>query len=150
LIAIDTNILVYAHRGDLPAHATAKSVVARLAEGSHPWAIPWPCVHEFYSVVTNPRIFRNDTATPPELALMQIEAWMGSPTLQLLAETQRYYDALKKVLSSSNVRGALVHDARVFALCEEHGVAELWTADRDFSRFAGDLKLWNPLTEPCN
>ncbi|MDE0005335.1 MAG: hypothetical protein OXQ29_21810 [Rhodospirillaceae bacterium] len=42
------------------------------------------------------------------------------------------------------LQGAIVHDARVAALCRYHGVRVLWSADRDFSRFHG-LTVINPL-----
>jgi len=42
------------------------------------------------------------------------------------------------------IAGPQVHDARIAALCRDHGVHELWSADRDFSRFAG-LAVVNPL-----
>jgi hypothetical protein len=42
------------------------------------------------------------------------------------------------------ITGPAVHDARVAALCLAHGVRELWTADRDFSRFPR-LRAVNPL-----
>jgi predicted nucleic acid-binding protein len=57
MIAVDTKILVYAHRADSEWHAPAMEVLAGLANGAAPWAIPWPCVHEFLAVVTHPRIF---------------------------------------------------------------------------------------------
>jgi predicted nucleic acid-binding protein len=44
------------------------------------------------------------------------------------------------------VTGPLVQDARIAALCLQHGVRELWTADRDFSRFPA-LGVRNPLVE---
>jgi hypothetical protein len=34
--------------------------------------------------------------------------------------------------------------ARIAAPCRDHGVRELWTADRDFSRFFG-ITVVNPL-----
>lgn len=148
MIAVDTNLLVYAHRRDLPHHSSAETIVRRLAEGSRPWAIPWPCIHEFYSVVTNPKIFKNDKATPPALAIRQIDAWLTSPTLQLLAETHQHFSILKRLLEAGTVRGAMVHDARIFALCEAHTIRELWSADRDFSAFAGSVRLHNPLEPP--
>ncbi len=40
--------------------------------------------------------------------------------------------------------GPRVHDARIVGLCQEHGVSELWTADRDFSRLPG-ITVLNPL-----
>ena len=57
VIAVDTNVLVYAHREDSPQHDRALECVNRLAEGAARWAIPWPCIHEFLAVVTHPRIF---------------------------------------------------------------------------------------------
>jgi predicted nucleic acid-binding protein len=52
VIAVDTNILVYAHREDSPFHDAAFRRVAELAEGQAVWAIPWPCLHEFLAIVT--------------------------------------------------------------------------------------------------
>jgi uncharacterized protein len=61
LIAVDTNILVYAHREDSPFHTAAFHRVAELAEGPASWAIPWPCLHEFLAIVTHPRIYAPPT-----------------------------------------------------------------------------------------
>src|ERR1035437_8776839 len=47
MIAVDTNILVSAHRADSPWHRAADHCLAELAESGKPWAIPWPCMHEF-------------------------------------------------------------------------------------------------------
>ena len=57
MIALDTNVLVYAHREDSPWHEAAHARVAELAEGRAPWVIPWPCLHEFLAIVTHPRIY---------------------------------------------------------------------------------------------
>lgn len=142
MIAVDTNILVYAHRRDTEWHEAADKAVARLAEGAAEWGIPWPCLHEFLAVVTHPRIFK--TPTPPKLALGQIEAWLESPSLVVLSENDDYFAALCDTALAARVAGARVHDARVAALCVSHGVGELWTADRDFSLFRS-IKARNPL-----
>jgi toxin-antitoxin system PIN domain toxin len=142
LIAIDTNILVYAHRRDSTWHEPAARCVRKLAEGRSPWAVPWTCLHEFYAVVTHPRIY--DPASRPKQALDQIEAWLESPSVVLLAEGESYWRELKTSVAKAKVNGAQVHDARVAALCRTHGVRELWTADRDFSRFP-NLRTRNPL-----
>jgi len=142
VIAIDTNVLVYAHRDDAPFHDAAKHHLTTLAEGRAPWAIPWPCIHEFVSTVTHSRVFR--PPTPLEGAIAQVEAWMASPSLVLLAEGPAYWTELRDVLRSGRIAGPQVHDARIAALCRDHGVRELWTADRDFSRFDG-LVVRNPL-----
>ena len=56
MIAVDTNLLVYAHRRESDAHGMAFEMLRALAEGDSAWAIPWPCCYEFLSVVTNRRI----------------------------------------------------------------------------------------------
>jgi len=142
VIAVDTNILVYAHRNDSQFHRAASMRLANLAEGTATWAIPWPCVHEFLAIVTHPRIYA--PPTPLAQALEQIEAWFESPTLTLLAEPAGYWTTLRALLSAGHVEGGRVHDGRIASLCLEHSVRELWSADRDFSRFAG-LKVTNPL-----
>ena len=144
MIAVDTNTLVHAHRADSPWHAPAAKVVASLANGAAPWAIPWPCVHEFLAVVTHPRIFA--PPTPLDRACDQVEAWLESPSLTLLGESQSYWPTFRDLILAGKVAGPMVHDGRVAALCVNHGVAELWSADRDFSRFA-DLLTRNPLVE---
>lgn len=142
MIAVDTNLLVYAHREDAEFHDAALARITELAEGAAAWAIPWPCLHEFYAIVTHPRIYAPPSA--PAKAIDQIEAWLESPTLTLLAESSDHWAALGPLLSAARVRGPLVHDARVAALCLQHGVKTLWTADRDFARFA-PLRAVNPL-----
>lgn len=142
MIALDTNLLVYAHRRDSQWHAAASAAVARLANGAAPWAVPWPCLYEFFAIVTHPRIY--GPPSPAAIALTQIDAWLESPTLHLLAEGEEHWSTLRALLERAQVAGPLVHDARVAALCLRHGVTELWSADRDFGRFA-PLRVRNPL-----
>ena len=142
MIALDTNLLVYAHREEAALHEAAYATLRGLAEARAPWAIPWPCLHEFLAIVTHPRIFA--PATPLSRALEQVAAWLASPSLVLLAESAGYWERLQKLVSKGRVSGAQGHDARIAALCLHHGVAELWTADRDFSRFPA-LRTRNPL-----
>jgi uncharacterized protein len=142
VIAVDTNILVYAHREASPFHEAAFRRVAELAEGPAVWTIPWPCLHEFLAIVTHPRIYT--PPTPLAQALDQIDAWLESPTLTLLAESVAYWLTLRALVADGRIIGAQIHDARVAALCRQHGVRTLWSADWDFSRFAG-LMVVNPL-----
>jgi len=145
LIAVDTNILVYAHRRDSPWHEQAAACLRALAESTASWALPWACLHEFLAIVTHERIFSPPTPLPK--ALEQVAAWLESPTLVVLAETEGYWDVLARVVGRAKVTGPRVHDGRVAALCIHHGVRELLTAERDFTRF-GDLKTRNPLVTP--
>ena len=144
MIAVDTNILVYAHRADSPFHPRARECLTQLAEGSVPWAIPWPCVHEFFAIATHPRIYA--PPTPTERALDQIDAWLESPSLVLIAESPQHWPTLRPLITAGQLAGPAVHDARIAALCLQHGVKTLWSADRDFSRFPR-LNCINPLVK---
>jgi uncharacterized protein len=145
MIAVDTNILVYAHRRDAEFHDAAATHIKTLAEGRSAWAIPWPCLHEFFAITTHPKIY--DPPSTRSQAIAQIDAWLASPTLSVLSETAGHWDRLKAVLTAGKVVGPLVHDARIAALCAAHGVRELWSADRDFGRFGSSLPIRNPLVD---
>lgn len=142
MIAFDTNILVHAHRAESPFHEKAVAEVSRAAEGSAPWVIFWPSIHEFLAIVTHARIFT--PPTPLEKALDQVDAWMQSPSLVLLGEEAGYWKTASALLKTSAVTGPRIHDARIAALATFHQVDVLCTADRDFTRFS-KLKTLNPL-----
>ena len=145
MIAVDTNVLVYAHRRESRVHEDAARIIRGLAEGSATWAIPWPCCYEFFSVVTNRRIWRGAQSTPDQ-AWSQLRAWTDSPSVRLLGETRDFLDILERLLVRPRVRGPVVHDARVAAICLAHGVDELLTRDRDFSLFP-ELKTRSPFVD---
>ena len=92
----------------------------------------------------HPRIFL--PPTPLAAAIDQVDAWLESPSMQLLAESEGYWPELKRLLAAGRVAGPRMHDARIAAICRHHGVDELWSADRDFGRFP-DVKVSNPLLQ---
>lgn len=142
MIAVDTNILVHAHRQESPFHTPARESIASLVEGAVSWAIPWPCLHEFLAVTTNPRALK--PPTPMAVAIRQVEGLLGSPTLRVLSEPVDYWQFLRRLVEHSGIEGPAIHDARIYSICLASGVHTLWTADRDFKRFRG-LQLVNPL-----
>ena len=139
--AVDTNILVYAHRAETPEHRKAVETLRALATGAEPWVLPWPCVYEFLRVVTHPRVFH--PPTPLADAWRAVKVLLDSPSLMLIAEGERHPKILAELLRSSAPVGNMVHDAHIAALAIEHGVHELLTADDAFRRFAG-IKVVNP------
>lgn len=147
MFAVDTNILVYAHRREAKEHQQAAACLNRLAEGRASWAVPWPCVYEFFSVATNPKIWKAKASTP-EQAWLQIDAWTSAPGVCLLAETPDSLPLLARLLKRSRVRGPVVHDARIAAICLAHGVDALLSRDRDFSLFP-ELALKDPFASPA-
>ena len=143
MIAVDTNLLVYAHRRESRAHNAARAVMLALAEGDDAWAIPCPCCYEFLSVVTNRRIWKNE-ATSPERAWRQLQAWTASPSNRLIGETDDFLQVLDRFVQRPRVHGGVVHDARIAAVCIAHGTEVLLTRDRDFSLFP-ELRTRDPL-----
>lgn len=142
MIAIDTNILVYAAIRTLPQHALASAAVTGLVETAGRFAVPWPCVHEFLSTVTNSR--RMTPPMPMPAAMGAIQALAALPHCAFIGEGFEHLSILETLLGSPLVFGPRVHDARIAAICLAHGVTELWTADRDFSYFPR-LRTRNPL-----
>ena len=139
--AVDTNILIYAEVESSKHHERARDILKKLAEGANPWAIPWPCVYEFLRVATHPRVFH--PPAPLDIVLEDLRQLLASPSLVLLTETDRHFSALDETIRQAGAAGNLIHDAHIAALCLEHGISELITGDRDFSRFTG-LKIINP------
>jgi len=144
VIALDTNILVYARREETPHHRRALQILTRFAEGDQPWALPWPCVYEFLRVVTHPRVF--EPPTDLDAALSDLESLLESPSLVLLGEGPSHREHMWRAVKDGHAEGNLAHDAHIAALCIENGVRELYTADRDFRRFTG-LKASNPFRD---
>jgi toxin-antitoxin system PIN domain toxin len=135
VIAVDTNVLVYADREELPLHAAALDSLRSLAEGPAAWALPVFCLVEFVRVVSHPRLF--DPPTPAREALDAVASLLASPSARLLLPGPRYWQILDDTIRKSNVAGNLVFDAQVAALCLESGARTLLTEDRDFTRFEG-------------
>jgi uncharacterized protein len=134
LIAVDTNILVYAHRQELPKHEAAVARLTALAEGRARWALPVFVLGEFLRVITHPRLF-SPPFTPGE-ACTALSRILLSPSLTVLLPGAAFPDLLLEAIHEAKAAGNLVFDAQVVALCREAGVRALLTEDRDFARFS--------------
>jgi toxin-antitoxin system PIN domain toxin len=141
LIALDTNILIFARREEATHHTAAKRLFLELVEGSRPWAIPWPCIYEFLRVITHPRVF--SPPTPIVAALDDLDRLFETPSLTMLGEGPGHPAHLRRMMEAGAAKGNLAHDAHIAALLREHGVREIWTTDRDFTRFPG-IAVRNP------
>jgi toxin-antitoxin system PIN domain toxin len=139
VIAVDTNVLVYAHRSDSPWHEAATRALASLSGAN--WAIPWPSIHEFLAITTHPKVF--NPPTPLADAIAAVDSWRAS-RLSLIGETEEHWTVLADLIRSGKIAGPHIHDARIAAICLQHAVEELWSADRDFGRFPS-LRVRNPL-----
>lgn len=133
MIAVDTGILVCAHRGETDLHVPARDALKTICEGDDPWALPIFCITEFFRVVTHRRVFNPPSSV--KAATDFIDAVRHAPTCRIAAPSNHYPDQLIMVLGKSHARGNLVFNAQLVALCREHGIRSLLTNDRDFQRF---------------
>ena len=142
MIALDTNVLIYAHREELPQHALALASLNDAVDTGRPIGIPWPCVHEFLAVTTNRRAF--SPPTPTDAAMRTVSELLASHNVRALSEAPGHLERMAMLIDRGHVAGPKIHDARIAAICLGHGVEALWTADRDFSYFP-ELVTHNPL-----
>ena len=133
MIAVDTNVLVYAHRSETGLHGPAAAQIVSLAEGAERWALPVFCVTEFMRVVTHRRVF-NPPSTLEQAAAF-IEGIVAAPTCEVVGPGPEFLRHLLAVAREADARGNLVFDAQIAALCREHGIDTVVTNDRDFGRF---------------
>ncbi len=140
MIAVDTNILVHAYAESSPAHERALAAMDRLVREPS-WGLPWIVAGEFYSVLTDARLWREPQV---DGALAALDAWIGTPGARLLTESPEQWTRLRPLLVAARPRARKVHDARIAAVCLSAGVTELWSVDRDFSWYP-ELRVRNPL-----
>lgn len=133
MIAVDTNVLIYAHRDGFPLHRDALGWLKHLAEGSRPWALPVFCLGEFVRIATHPRVLNPPSTI--EQALAAIDDLLASPSVRVLSPGPRYPSLFAAAVRQGDARGNLAFDAQIAALCRDQGVARLLTQDRDFARF---------------
>lgn len=135
MIAVDTNVLVYAFRDEFEHHEAARSALRSLAEGPDAWALPVFVLAEFLGVTTHLRILE----PPPEEreAVAFLDRLLASPTARVLRPGDRYWPLLRAAVEGDGARGNVVRDAAIAAVCREWGASEILTHDRDFARFTG-------------
>lgn len=133
MIAVDTNILIYAHRTETGLHGAAASRIVGLAEGIERWALPIFCVGEFMRVVTHRRVF-NPPSTVDQAAKF-IENVVAASSCEVVQPGPEFLRHLLTAAREADTSGNLIFDTQIAALCREHGIETILTNDRDFGRF---------------
>ena len=134
MLAVDTNVLVYAADSDSQFHRPCREWLERQRSRPDAWYTTWPILYEFLRVTTHPRVMRRPWSAPA--AWRFVEALLGSPGLTVLVSTQRHADVAGNVLKElPHLAGNLFHDAHTAILLREHGIRRICTRDTDFNRF---------------
>lgn len=142
MLAPDVNVLVYAHRAELPEHAACRFWLESLVNADAAFGLADLVLSGFLRVVTHPRIF--SSPTPLAEALAEASALRAQPNRVRLEPGPRHWEIFERLCRESGAKGNLVADAYLAALAIEAG-CEWVTTDRDYSRFAG-LRCRHPGT----
>lgn len=140
MIAVDTNVLVYAVVETYPRHGDCVAFLQQSVRLGQV-VIAWPVVYEFLRVVTHRRVLERPLSM--EQAWQFVEALTRHPSVVLAGEGNRHLHTAAQSLFAPGVSGNLVHDAQIAAILAERGVGRLATYDQDFRRFEG-LTLVHP------
>jgi hypothetical protein len=134
VLAVDTNVLVYAADLDSPHHAPCRAWLERQRARPDAWYVTWGILYEFLRVTTHPRVMRRPWNA--SAAWTFVAALLASPGLAVLVATPRHADVAAQVLGElPDLSGNLLHDAHTAILLREHGVRQICTRDTDFARF---------------
>lgn len=134
-VTIDANVLLYASDESSPRHASAAELVGRLAKGPDLVYLFWPVAMAYLRISTHPRVF--DHPLDPAQARHNLDQLMGRAHVRCPGESDHFWETYQELVGDDAVRGNLVTDSHVAALMRQHGVATIFTADRDFRRFPG-------------
>ncbi len=141
MIAIDTNLLIYAHRSRTPEHARARKAIERAAADDQGWGIAAASLTEFWAVATHPAS-AGRPSTPKQAAAL-IAALVKSGA-QIWLPGPGFGDRLLQVAADLDVAGPRVFDLQIALTAFEGGATELWTHDTRFVKVPG-LRLHDPL-----
>jgi uncharacterized protein len=135
MIAIDTNLLVYAHRRGTPEHRSARSAIERAAAGRTGWGIALPSLSEFWSIVTHPDATGGPSS--PEQASGFIQALVDDGGARIWQPGSRFGERLLQSATELKISGVRIFDLQIALIALENGAREIWTHDRNFVSIPG-------------
>jgi toxin-antitoxin system PIN domain toxin len=140
-VLVDANILLYAVDEASPFHEAARQWLEEALNGPRRVGIPWTSLTAFVRIVTHARAL-TDPLTPRE-AMEFVADWIEAPATWIPAPGRGHQEILERLVVDGDLRGNLVADAALAALCIEHGL-QIVSADSDFGRFT-EIDWLNPL-----
>ncbi len=142
MIALDTNLLVYAHRAGTPEHAAAQAAILRAVKHPAGWGIALPCLAEFWAVVTHPSC--PGGPSDHDQAKLFMDRLLEDGGGRVWAAGTGFAHLLLQQAVDSRVVGSRIFDLQIGLVAYENGAREIWTNDRQFVPLPG-LKVVNPL-----
>ncbi len=142
MIAIDTNLLVYAFRRGLPEHRPAQQALEKAMADQRGWGMAYACLVEFWSVVTHAAMPGATVSTKRTAEFMDSLCREGGA--QIWFPAHGFSTRLYQLAAEQDVRGGAIFDLQIALMAVDHGATELWTHDRGFRSIAG-LRIIDPL-----
>jgi len=141
MIALDTNLLIYAHRSGTPEHHSARSAIEAACGSPGGCAITLPSIAEFFSVVTHPAA--SGRPSLPEDAAAFLAALEEVGTV-ILRPGPAFSQRLVQTAADLAVKGPRIFDLQIGLCALDGGATELWTHDAHFVKIPG-LVIRDPL-----
>jgi hypothetical protein len=141
MIALDTNLLVYAHRSALPEHRKAKNAIEKAAASRGGWCIPSFCITEFWAVVTHPKCAGRPSL--PEEASAFLSGLIDAGA-KVLYPRDGFAERLTTCACELQIEGPRIFDLQIALVSYDGGAREIWTHDRSFCSLPG-LPFKDPL-----
>jgi predicted nucleic acid-binding protein len=140
LVLVDTGILLrLLDRAD-PQHADIRSAIRALKSRGDTFTTAPQNVAEFWNVCTRPASARGGYGLPvgeTDRRVRLIERVIG-----VLPDTADAYRLWRQLVTNHAVQGVQVHDARLVAWMQAHGLTHVLTLNAaDFARYAGITPL---------
>ncbi len=143
MIAIDTNLLIYAHRAALPEHREAREAIEAASRDPRGWGITLPSIAEFWGVVTHPA--SSGGASTPRQAQGFLRELIVEAGARLWMPREGFWERLVELARELRVAGPRVFDLQIALTAVENGAVEIWTHDRQFVAFPG-VRVRDPLS----
>ena len=141
VIALDTNILVYAHRQGAPEYSKAWIAIERASQDQRGWGVPLQVITEFWAISTNPS--RPDASRPSEAADF-INSLINETEMKVWFPLEGFSERLIELATQMGRRGVAIYDLQIALIAIDAGASELWTHDRNFVRLP-ELRVHDPL-----
>ncbi len=129
---VDANILLYAVDAKSPFHDRARLWIEKALNGPRRVGIPWMSLAAFVRIATHAWALQDPLS--PAAAWEIVEHWLDAPATWIPEPGRGHRMILGRLVRELDLRGNLVSDAVLAALCIEHGL-DIVSADSDFARF---------------
>jgi predicted nucleic acid-binding protein len=142
VIAIDTNLLVYAHRAGTSGHHSAVRAIEQAAQDPRGWGVALATIAEFWMNVTHPAAAGGPSTS--KQARDFIAALFSDGPGAVWSPREPSWNRLLQLASDLDVRGVRIFDLQIALTAFDNGATEIWTHDQDFVAFPG-LQVHDPL-----